>query len=74
MCSYIWCGSSGLRRVPALRADIFRDRSLSLADKRALMSTITACMEAYEQGSGCLVVRGIFVIVIDVQYFSDSIT
>uniref|UniRef100_A0A7S3QW78 Rab GDP dissociation inhibitor n=1 Tax=Dunaliella tertiolecta TaxID=3047 RepID=A0A7S3QW78_DUNTE len=52
--SYIWCGSAGLRRVPASRADIFRDRSLGLADKRTLMSTITACMEAHEQGCGRL--------------------
>ncbi|KAF5837109.1 GDP dissociation inhibitor-domain-containing protein, partial [Dunaliella salina] len=52
--SYIWCGSAGLRRVPASRSDIFRDRSLGLADKRTLMSTITACLEAYEQGSGRL--------------------
>lgn len=56
LCSYIWSGD-GLRRVPASRADIFRDRSLGLADKRALMATITACMEAHEHGRGRWVVR-----------------
>lgn len=45
-----------LQPVPASRADLFADRSLSLADKRSLGRFMAACVEAAE-GSGRLKVR-----------------
>ncbi|GAB4822847.1 hypothetical protein N2152v2_009893 [Parachlorella kessleri] len=45
-----------LRPVPATRSEVFKDRSLSLAQKRALMKFLKACSEALaEQGplQGC---------------------
>ncbi len=56
MCgSYVWRGGR-LARVPAARADIFRDRSLQPADKRALMRFLTAAADAL-RGTGPLQVR-----------------
>ncbi len=53
--SYVWRGGR-LARVPAARADIFRDRSLEPADKRALMRFLTAAADAL-RGTGPLQVR-----------------
>lgn len=50
--SYVWRGWR-LARVPAARADIFRDRSLGPADKRALMRFLTAAADAL-RGTGPL--------------------
>ncbi|KAK9838555.1 hypothetical protein WJX81_007100 [Elliptochloris bilobata] len=50
--SYVWRGGR-LARVPAARADIFRDRSLGPADKRALMRFLTAAAGALH-GTGPL--------------------
>ncbi len=38
--------SSELRPIPASKSDIFRDRSLSLSEKRALMGFLSGAMEA----------------------------
>ena len=53
--SYMWRGER-LMRVPASRADVFRDRALTPADKRALMRFIAAA-QAPAQGPGDLLVR-----------------
>ena len=53
--SYMWRGGR-LARVPAARADIFRDRGLGPADKRALMRFLTAAADAL-RGAGPLYVR-----------------
>ncbi len=53
--SFIYQGGR-LRSIPASRSDIFKDRSLGLADKRALMSFLSACQEA-SKGQGPLQVR-----------------
>ena len=50
--SYMWRGGR-LARVPAARADIFRDRGLGPADKRALMRFLTAAADAL-RGTGPL--------------------
>lgn len=45
-----------LRPVPASRADLFADRALPLADKRALGRFLSACLDA-QQGLGRLKVH-----------------
>lgn len=47
-CSYVW-STGALRGVPASRADIFRDRSLSPADKRALMRFLHSSGQLLQQ-------------------------
>jgi RAB protein geranylgeranyltransferase component A len=42
--------------VPASKSDVFRDRSLSIPDKRALMAFLNSSMQA-AQGEGPLKVR-----------------
>ena len=51
----MWRGGR-LARVPAARADIFRDRGLGPADKRALMRFLMAAADAL-RGAGPLHVR-----------------
>ncbi|KAJ9508327.1 hypothetical protein QJQ45_011837 [Haematococcus lacustris] len=43
-----------LKPVPASRSDIFRNKSLGLADKRQLMAFLAACLQAEQQGGGRL--------------------
>lgn len=50
--SYLW-QPGGLRPVPASRSEVFKDRSLGLAQKRAFMKFLKGCAEALE-GAGPL--------------------
>jgi hypothetical protein len=43
--------------VPASKSDVFRDRSLGIQDKRALMAFLNSAMQA-AQGEGPLKVGG----------------
>jgi RAB protein geranylgeranyltransferase component A len=56
-CSYVWRGGRCLR-VPASRADVFKDRSLSPADKRALMRFLQNA-QAAAAGQGPLLVSAV---------------
>ncbi len=53
--SYCWSGER-LQSVPAGRADVFQDRSLSLASKRMLMRFLKNLQDAME-GRGPLKVH-----------------
>ncbi len=55
-CSYLYAGGA-LRPVPASKSDVFRDRSLGIQDKRALMAFLNSAMQA-AQGEGPLKVGG----------------
>jgi hypothetical protein len=56
-CSYI-LQDGKLRPIPASRGDIFKDKGLSLKDKRSLMTFLATCMEAVD-GKGPLAVGGL---------------
>lgn len=52
-CSYLWRPPGTLAPVPAAKSDIFTDRHLGVADKRALMKFLKGVVEA-EGGEGPL--------------------